>query len=86
MEKRAYILCLLAACYKYLDEDKLAEQALDEAEAAVSYIPQLGEQPANLYDYFVREYMREVTGGRYRMNLSEYRRTLSALPAGELPK
>jgi hypothetical protein len=47
MQKRSYILCLLAACYKYLGEDKLTEQALDEAEAAVSNYPSF-QHPLNL--------------------------------------
>jgi hypothetical protein len=81
MQKRSYILCLLAACYKYLGEDKLTEQALDEAEAAVSNYPSF-QHPLNLYDWLVRDY----TVGKYSINVRDYRRALKALPAGELPK
>ena len=69
MYKRQYLLCLLAACYRYLEEDELLRLTLESARNAntirdetlripgteTMYSPDIVEFDINLVDYWRRD-------------------------------
>ena len=78
--KRRYVLCLLAACYRYLHEDELAMQALNEAPEEWLAVR---TNPLNLRDVFSRDMPKDDA---FWIDVQEYRSVLNTLPRGQLPR
>lgn len=74
------VLCLLASCYHYLGEPKLAAQALDEAVAADARAGPGWANPINVVDYLSPDHYLKLY-----IDVQEYRKVLFGTPLNDLP-
>jgi hypothetical protein len=89
-EKRKYVLCLMAICYRYLREEQLALQALERAGEEVNEDPfdMANERLLNTWGFLLLVNPLTYIGLARRgelLDLQEVKAQIQALPTGTLP-